>query len=816
VSTKLHTTTPVCHQPRSSVALPDYTVNQAMTTRRQLPCFNLLPSRKTNHVPTMVGLILLMTVWVGLLGTVMAFQRPTSSSLSVPVRPGRIDPSTSPYYGRRHSSWLLSSSLSPLDDLNSINNNWDTMAKQLDMLTSNTVNPDVVVANVLQKLPPLPSLPTNAEIANYLDQLSRMIPDIGQLFPTLPPNLELPQTPAWSVAIPGGGNALDVLAMLTALSQSFAALPLTGKVLVVALPLMLADLAFLYALSFPPSNYRAGMEPYPRGQYDPIQADAYYARRPVLVLQRCLNLLRLSNSFLWHLLLDKYVTKREEENRPQRAKELLTLITQLGPTAIKVGQALSVRPDLIPTEYATALASLQDQVPPFDADSAKRVLLEQLGTARYQQLQLPTLSQGPIASASIGQVYKGWYEPKDSKNSNSSKDDTSQKIEVAVKVQRPNVLAEIALDLYIVRKFAPIYQKITGSATDLPGLANEWGRGFIAELDYRTEAINTMAFNQAMQERQLNAVCAPTVIPSLSTEQILVTEWVQGTRLDQSNADDIPRLCSVALNAYLVMLLELQTLHCDPHPGNLLRTTDGRLCILDFGMTLDIEPDLQYALLEYVAHLTAEEYDALPLDLCRLGFLKPEKLEFAQRSGVLEPLKYFLKQAGKGGGANGVRDRIFAEYRAKYPGKDDDELRIEMRAEMKVRSRVHSTVTWNLVFWRVPVRAVLLTFVCVSVALFDHAQQSSLFFFPSPFLDVLIIIIGTHGRDCTTGKCCHGYHGGSGRIAKTQSRCLSNSRMVLVHIPGLFNVGGCQFASRSQLQHYQIVFPVHCQTFGSR
>jgi hypothetical protein len=102
-------------------------------------------------------------------------------------------------------------------------------------------------------------------------------------------------------------------------------------------------------------------------------------------------------------------------------------------------------------------------------------------------------------------------------------------------------------------------------------------------------------------------------------------------------------------------------------------------------VTLDIDPELQYSLLEFVAHLTSENYDTLPDDLAALGFLKPEKLEFARRSGVLEPLKYFIRQAGKGGGANGVRDRIFAEYREKYPGLSDEDLRVEMRSEMKVR-----------------------------------------------------------------------------------------------------------------------------------
>ena len=152
---------------------------------------------------------------------------------------------------------------------------------------------------------------------------------------------------------------------------------------------------------------------------------------------------------------------------------------------------------------------------------------------------------------------------------------------MAVKVQRPNVLAEIALDLYIVREFAPIYQKIMGGATNLQALANEWGRGFIAELDYREEALNTIRFNAEMEARQLNAVCAPTVLTEYSTERILVTEWVDGTRLDQSDAADVPRLCAVALNAYLVMLLELKSLHCDPHP---VRLSKARICSLFFAI----------------------------------------------------------------------------------------------------------------------------------------------------------------------------------------------------------------------------------------
>ena len=157
-------------------------------------------------------------------------------------------------------------------------------------------------------------------------------------------------------------------------------------------------------------------------------------------------------------------------------------------------------------------------------------------------------------------------------------------------------------------------------------------------------------------------------------------------------------------------------------------------------MTLDVDPDLQYSLLEYVAHLTAEDYDKLPDDLVALGFLKPEKLEFASRSGVLEPLKYFLKQANQGGGATGVRDRIFEEYRAKYPGLDDDQLRVEMRSEMKV-----SYVRFQSLSHRVLV--------------FDYSHH---------------LFSATNVGDSRARECCYRHHDRSGRAPEAKSRLFSD------------------------------------------
>jgi len=114
--------------------------------------------------------------------------------------------------------------------------------------------------------------------------------------------------------------------------------------------------------------------------------------------------------------------------------------------------------------------------------------------------------------------------------------------EVAVKVQRPSILDEIALDLYVLRILTPLQTRVSNLINRVPTypedirlareLVDEWGRGFVAETDYRYEAANTAAFSEAMHRRGLGAVTSPTVVGELSTNCVLTTEWVDGTRQD--------------------------------------------------------------------------------------------------------------------------------------------------------------------------------------------------------------------------------------------------------------------------------------------
>jgi len=229
-------------------------------------------------------------------------------------------------------------------------------------------------------------------------------------------------------------------------------------------------------------------------------------------------------------------------------------------------------------------------------------------------------------------------------------------------VQRPSILDEIALDLYLLRLLTPLQTRVSNLINKLPTypedirlareLVDEWGRGFVAETDYRYEAANTAAFSEAMERRGLGAVTAPTVVGELSTNCVLTTEWVDGTRLDLDASPDVPRLCGVAINAYLTMLLDTGTLHCDPHPGNLLRTPSGKLCILDWGLVTGIDPELQLSLIEHVAHLTAKDYAKVPGDLVKLGFVPKGGEAAMASSGISDFLTYTYSTWTSGGGAS--------------------------------------------------------------------------------------------------------------------------------------------------------------------
>jgi len=409
------------------------------------------------------------------------------------------------------------------------------------------------------------------------------------------------------------------------------------------------------------------LEPMELRRYDPEATQKYFAKRPWILLKRGVRSITLLGSFVAKLWLDRKLNGEntsEEKKRAlntKRAAQLRELLVSLGPTYVKLGQVLSSRADLLPAEYIAELRVLQDKVPPFSDDLARRIIDRELGSTAGRL----SLGSTPIASASLGQVYKGTW-----------RNDDGELEEVAVKVQRPGALVAISLDIGIIRVFAEPWRRWNNLNSDLEGLVDEWGRRFIAELDYDAEATNGEKFAAAMAARSDlgGVVTAAPVFRQASTRHVLTTGWIDGVRLQDSTADDTAQLCAVALTAYLAMLLDLGFLHADPHPGNLLRTNDGKLCILDWGLVTPVSKDLSAAILKFIAHLVSKDFEAVPGDLDAMGFIPSGKREAMEDSGVARALGLLFSALARGGGAQGFREEL---------GLPDEERIKEIRKELK-------------------------------------------------------------------------------------------------------------------------------------
>lgn len=192
------------------------------------------------------------------------------------------------------------------------------------------------------------------------------------------------------------------------------------------------------------------------------------------------------------------------------------------------------------------------------------------------------------------------------------------------------------------------------------GLVDEWGKRFVDELDYTKEAEAGTRFSEAMQKRGLDRVTAAAVVPELTTRCVLTTEWVDGRRIDDLSlgVESVEQSVQLAVAAYLTMLLDTGVLHADPHPGNLLITPDGKLCILDFGLVTPVTRQQQYAILQYVAHLVGKDYAAVAGDLVSMGFVPDFKKQALEDSGVVEVLAEVFRALAKGGGVKVVSNNL--------------------------------------------------------------------------------------------------------------------------------------------------------------
>ncbi|HEY0428931.1 MAG TPA: AarF/ABC1/UbiB kinase family protein [Pyrinomonadaceae bacterium] len=306
---------------------------------------------------------------------------------------------------------------------------------------------------------------------------------------------------------------------------------------------------------------------------------------------------------------------RGEENKNLRQEKqavwLKDSIIKLGPTFIKIGQAMGTRADLLPLPFVKELGTLVDSVPAFPNSVAFARIEKELGkkiSEVYAEFDVE-----PVAAASLGQVYRAQLFTGE---------------EVAVKVQRPNLAGIIKGDVEILRKvarFAERFPSLNENA-DWAGMLREFDETIHEEMDYAAEGKNAERFRENFKD--WGNVHVPTIYWHATTSKVITMEFIHGTKvidLEVLRARNVSpeKVNRLLIRTYLKQLLEDGFFHADPHPGNLLVMPDGRLAFFDFGMVGRITPKLQSKMIDAFFHVVGKDPAGIAQDLIDLDFLKP-------------------------------------------------------------------------------------------------------------------------------------------------------------------------------------------------
>jgi len=379
-------------------------------------------------------------------------------------------------------------------------------------------------------------------------------------------------------------------------------------------------------------------------QHDPEELEHVFRAHPLRGAWRLWSILMLIVGQAGRLLHIEFrrahwTPARFEHAQHRAALHFRDALVTLGPTFIKIGQLLSTRPDILPSGYLEVLETLQDRVPPFDTDLALALIRSELGqevNACFAEFDVR-----PVSAASIGQVYRARLA-----------DGTA----VAVKVQRPGLLALIQLDLAMLRRLARF---LAGKdlrrfhlplSPDMPYVAivDRFAQSLYDQMDFLQEARHMERFRANFAD--FPGVTAPRPYPGWSSERVLTMDFIEGVRFDDletiaSWGIDYLTVANRGVRAFIKQLLEDGFFHADTHPGNIFVRPDGEVVYLDFGMVDTIPEDLQVHLVDCFLHLVYREFDAFVTDLVRLGFLHEE----VDRSRVI-PLveEIYEAQIGEG------------------------------------------------------------------------------------------------------------------------------------------------------------------------
>jgi ubiquinone biosynthesis protein len=302
--------------------------------------------------------------------------------------------------------------------------------------------------------------------------------------------------------------------------------------------------------------------------------------------------------------------KTGTETKTSTAERMRRVLEELGPSFIKLGQIISTRPDLVPADIVEELKRLQDDVQPLAFEQMRPVIEQQLGAPTSELFT--QLDETPIASASIGQVYR-------------AKLRTDQGDEdVVVKVQRPNISSTIERDIDLLYWFAHAIERSVPEASVYSPvkLVGEFDRAISAELDYTQEADHAERFAENFAD--LATVIFPKVYRQASSRKVITLSYIPGEKVLQAVAHGASgeRIAKNALQVTVRMIFEHGFFHADPHPGNILITGTAQepvLGLIDLGLVGRLSPKLRDRLIDLVIAIGREDYRAMAAAIYAIG-----------------------------------------------------------------------------------------------------------------------------------------------------------------------------------------------------
>lgn len=340
------------------------------------------------------------------------------------------------------------------------------------------------------------------------------------------------------------------------------------------------------------------------------------------------------------LRLERFVPFRKKiarELMPSQAEDLPGIATRaarvledLGPTFIKLGQALAARPDLMPMEFQTAFRRLHDQCRPFPLEQVRGVVEKSLGRPIGELYE--SFEEAPFASGSIGQAHFARILGGQ---------------EVVVKIRRPDIQRIITDDIALLRTLAELVERhMPQYRMYRPQmLVEEFAHTLRHELDFINEAAITARFHESFSEN--TKVHTPRVYWDLSSREVLTLERLEGATITPETdfaALHLERkaLARSLLDAFFLQYFEMGVFHADPHPGNLLALAPDRWGLIDFGQVGRLDADLRGRLATLLGAAARRDLDLVIDVLDDLGTL-PEDIDRTHLKNDLATLldKYY-------------------------------------------------------------------------------------------------------------------------------------------------------------------------------